>query len=130
MPSIPLASQDLPSLLRTINVMRDVLRQLTSSLTVNNYYQPKQPFFKAEGDTYNVDYPNWDQKSKDTTMGFIYHHTKQGLDKTSRLHVQRENRVHFENRSHDDPEFIWAYSKPLDAGGVEPLYPTASVTGE
>jgi hypothetical protein len=116
MPSIPLAS-DLPSLIRTTNVMRDILRQFTSSLVVNNYYQPKPPFFKAQGDTYNAEYPNWNLKGKDYSVGFVFHHTKEGLDKSSRLHVQRENRVAFENQVHDDPEFVWAYSKRLDAGG-------------
>jgi hypothetical protein len=121
MPSIPSAS-DLPSLLRTVNVMRDVLRQLTSSLTVNNYYQPKQPFFKAEGDTHYTDYPAWDQKEVEAVTGFMYHHDGGSIDKTSRLWVQRLNAVHFENRSHDDPEFIWRYVKELDEPGTEPLF--------
>jgi hypothetical protein len=128
MPVIPLAS-DLPSLLRTVNVMRDVLRQLSSSLVVNNVFAPSPPFARAQGDTYNADYPNWDQKDKDTTKGFVYHHAKEGLDKSSRLWVQRENRVIFENHIHDDPEFIWSYVKPLDAEGTEPLFPTANPLG-
>jgi hypothetical protein len=117
MPSIPLAT-DLPSLLRTVNVMRDVLRQLSSSLVVNNVYMPRSPFFKAEGDTYLPDYPAWDLTKKDLLKGFVFGKE----DKTSRCWVQRENAVQYDNRMSDDKPFIWQYIKPLDAEGTEPLF--------
>jgi hypothetical protein len=121
MPSIPTATNDLPSLLRTVNVMRDVLRQLTSSLVVNNVHIPRAPFFKAQGDTYLPDYPAWDLTQKDTVRGWVLGKS----DPTSRVWVQRENAVQYENRMADDKPFIWRYVKPLDAEGTEPLFPTA-----
>jgi hypothetical protein len=130
--SIPAASpNDLPSLIRTVNVMRDVLRQLTSSLTVNNVYNPRPPFFKAEGDKFYSQYPAWNQKGQDTQQGFVYHKEKGGsLDKKQRAHVLRQDRITFENSMQEDPEFVWSYHKSLDSLGVEPLFPTASATGD
>lgn len=114
MPSIP-AATDLPSLIRTVNVMRDVLRQLTTSLTVNNVYNPPPPFFKAEGDTYYSLYPSWEQADMQTSLGYVYHKDQGGVvDKEQRAFVRRINSVMFKNASQEDPDFIWAYSKPLD----------------
>jgi len=128
-PIIPLAT-DLPSLIRTVNLMRDVLRQYTSSLVVNNLHAPKQGFAKAEGDTYNAEYPAWRLSDKEMEKGFIYHHEKGGnLDKNSRLWVQREHAVSYENVVHEEPQFVWQYYKALDAPGTEPLFPTANPLG-
>lgn len=114
MPSIPVAT-DLPSLIRTVNVMRDALRQLTTSLTVNNLYNPRPPFFKAEGDTFYSEYPVWDQIDMTTSLGYVYHKEKTGeVDKEQRAFINRINTVTFQNRMQEDPEFVWAYSKPLD----------------
>jgi hypothetical protein len=124
MPVIPPAN-DLPSLIRTVNLTRDVLRQLTSNLTVNNLYLPKTPFFKSEGDTHYSLYPQWEMSGVETSQGYVYHHEKDGsLDKDQRVSVRRQNRVSFTNNTQADPDFVWAYSKPLDSLGVEPLFPT------
>jgi hypothetical protein len=115
LPAIPPAS-DLPSLIRTVNVMRDVLRSLTTSLTVNNVYNPKPPFFKAQGDTYLPEFPEWDQKQVETSKGYVYHKKKDGgTDKSQRAYIQRIESVHFQNRMQDEPDFIWSYHKALDA---------------
>jgi hypothetical protein len=122
LPSIPAAS-DLPSLIRTVNVIRDILRSLTSSLTVNNVYNPKPPFFKAQGDTYLPVFPEWDQKGFEVSRGFVYHHEKNGdIDKTQRAYIQRVNSVRFVNRMQDEADFTWAYYKALDAQGDEPFF--------
>ena len=107
MPVIPL--------LRTVNLITNVLRQLTSTLTVNNLYLPKTPFFKAEGDTYYSYYPIWDMSGVDSVRGYVFHREKDGgKDKDQRAYVIRQNRISYMNRSQADPDFIWAYSKPLD----------------
>lgn len=127
MPVIPAAvPNDLPSLLRTVNLITNVLRQLTSNLVVNNLYLPKTPFFKAEGDTYYSYYPQWQMGNVSTSQGYVYHKNKDGTkDEKQRAHILRQNSVSFTNASQADPDFVWSYSKPLDSGGVEPLFPTA-----
>jgi hypothetical protein len=118
MPVIPAAVPgDLPSLLRTVNLISNVLRQLTSDLVVNNLFLPKDPFFKAEGDTYYSYYPIWDMSGVETSQGYVYHRAKGELDRDQRAYVRRQNRVSFMNRSQADPDFIWAYSRPLDSMG-------------
>jgi hypothetical protein len=119
LPAIPPAT-DLPSLIRTVNVMRDVLRSMTSSLTVNNVWQPKPFIVKAQGDTYNSEYPWWDQKSVEVMVGQIFHKDKEGTDKTQRVKVRRVNSVKFQNRMQEDPDFIWFYYKALDQEGATP----------
>jgi hypothetical protein len=111
--SIPMAF-DLSSLIRTVNITREVLRQLTTSLTVNNVYLPRPPNFKAEGDKYYSEYPAWDQKTIETSEGYMFHKEKGVPDKNIRAYVRRQNRILYENRSQNDPEFKWSYSKPLD----------------
>jgi hypothetical protein len=94
--------------------MRDVLRSMTSSLTVNNVFAPRPPFFKAQGNTYNAEYPEWDQKTIDMSKGYVYHKDKDGIDKTQRAYVWRIDRVTFQNRMQEDADFYWAYYKALD----------------
>jgi hypothetical protein len=110
---------DLPSLIRTTNALRDVLRQLTTSLTVNNIAQaqfPRPPRFKAEGDTHYSDYPEWGQISVDNSVGFVYHKRRDKTkDPSQRVYVVRINRVTFQNQTQEDKDFIWSYSKKLDA---------------
>jgi hypothetical protein len=110
--SIPMA-YDLPSLIRTVNIMRDVLRQLTTSLTVNNVSLPRPPNFKKKGDKYASQYPNWEEVGIETTSGIVFHKTKDGPDPESRAEVVRQNRVHFINRTQEDPEFKWVYNKRI-----------------
>jgi len=110
--NIPIAT-DLESLIITVNRIRDVLRSLTTSLTVNNTYLPRQPNFKKEGNKYYSQYPQWDQANIETTTGFVFHKTKEGPDPESRAYVIRQNKVHFQNRSQEDPEFVWSYVKPI-----------------
>lgn len=112
-PAIPPAS-DLPSLIRTVNVLRDVLRQLTTSLTVNNVYNPPPAFFRAKGNTYYSEYPAWDEVWVDNSKGYVFHHGKDGVDDKQRAYVQRINRVTFRNRVQEDPDFYWGYTRPLD----------------
>jgi hypothetical protein len=123
LPSIPPAS-DLPSLIRTVNVMRDVLRSLTTSLTVNNVFNPRPPFFKAQGDTYLPEFPEWDQKFLDVSKGYVYHKDKEaegGMDKTQRAYIQRIDGVTFQNRMQEEADFRWAYYKALDSQLGQPI---------
>jgi hypothetical protein len=120
LPAIP-AAMDLPSLIRTVNVMRDVLRQLTTSLTVNNVFAPQPGFAKAEGDTYNAEYPEWDQKILDVSKGYVYHHEKGEIDKEQRAYIQRIDRVTFQNRMQEEADFYWAYHKALDSQLGQPI---------
>jgi hypothetical protein len=112
-PGIPNAV-DLPSLIRATNVMRDILRSLTSNLTVNNLFLPKQPFFKAQGDTYYSQYPAWDQIHQDVSQGWVNHKVSGGkIDPSQRCYVQRINIVEFQNSSQEDKEFKWNYKKEI-----------------
>jgi hypothetical protein len=108
MPSIP-AAHDLPSLISTVNIMLDALRQFTSSKTVNNLYLPRQPNFKSQGNTYYSQYPQWRETGIEGSSGFV----TGKKDKTSRAYVGRQNRVHYENQTQEDPEFKWSYSIPI-----------------
>jgi hypothetical protein len=121
---------DLPSLILATNVMRDILRSLTTSLSVNNVWNPRPPSFKSKPDTNYSQYPVWNQKDIEAEKGFIYHKLGRGQwDKTQRVWVQRTHAVTFENATQDDKPFIWRYVKPLDSIGTEPLFPTGSFTG-
>lgn len=111
-PNIPIAT-DLASLIRTVNAIRDILRGLTTSLTVNNLYLPRQPNYKKEGNKYYSQYPQWDQAGIEVSYGIVYHKTKTGPDPESRAFVVRQDRVHYQNRMQEDPEFVWAYVKPI-----------------
>ena len=110
--NIPIAT-DLPSLIITVNRIRDVLQSLTTSLTVNNVYPARQPNFKKEGNKYYSQYPQWDQAGIDTQEGIVYHKTKEGPDPESKAYVVRQNNVYFQNRSQEDPLFKWSYIKPI-----------------
>lgn len=110
--SIPIA-YDLPSLIRTVNVMRDVLRQITTSKTVNNVTLPRPPNFSKKGDKYASEYPNWEQVGIETESGTVFHKTKTGPDPENRANVVRQRAVHFINRMQEDPEFKWSYTKPI-----------------
>jgi hypothetical protein len=115
--SIPTAV-DLPSLIYTVNVIRDILRSLTTSLTINNVYNPPPPFFKAQGDKIYSDYPAWQQVMMDTVKGYVFHKDKQqpdGLDRTQRAYIIRTNSVEYQNKAQpEDKSFFWTYAKPLD----------------
>jgi hypothetical protein len=114
MPSIPTA-HDLPTLIRTTNIMRDVLRSLTTSLTVNNVHAAKQPMFRAQGNTYYSQYPNWQQVNSDTAAGYVFNTRKDKTkDPDQRAHVLRTNGVEFQNQTQEDPDFFWRYYKALD----------------
>jgi hypothetical protein len=114
---------DLPSLIRTVNAITDVLRSLTTSLTVNNVYNPRPPSFKAGSSKIYSDYPEWVQQYTQTVFGYVYHKDTKTLadgskqvtmDKTQRAYVQRINQIQFVNKVQNDPDFIWDYVKPLD----------------
>lgn len=113
LPGIPNAV-DLPSLIRATNAMRDILRSLTTSNVVNNVFNPKQPFFKAQGDTHYSQYPAWDQIHRDTSRGWVNHKVSGGkIDPSQRCYVERTNRVEFQNREQEDKNFIWSYRKEI-----------------
>jgi hypothetical protein len=114
MPGIPPAT-DLPSLIRTVNAITDVLRTLTTSLTVNNLYA-RSGSVKVKGDITYSEYPQWMQVRIDASRGYVFHRDQKTrtLDKSHRAYVQRANRVVFHNQMQEDPDFIWSYSKQLD----------------
>jgi hypothetical protein len=118
-PGIPTAT-DLPSLIRATNALRDVLRQLTTSLTVNNVYNPPPSFFKSKGNTYYNEYPAWTQISTLTVSGYVFHKEKSGtdqsqrVDQTQRVLVRRMNQVDYQNDQQEAPDFFWKYILPLD----------------
>lgn len=114
-PNIPMAT-DVPSLIKTVNIMRDVLRQLTTSKTVNNLYLPRPPNYKRTADKYYSQYPNWEQVQIDATVGFVFFKDKKGPDPLMRAKVERQLKVTFMNRTQQDKEFKWSYTKKLDAG--------------
>lgn len=117
-PNIPIAS-DLPSLIRTVNMMSDVLRQYTSSKTVNNLYLPRPPNFKSEGNKYYSQYPHWEHVYTDIKLGYVFHKDKDGKkDPTQRVYVQRQNACYFYNQQQDDRELKWSYTKNFDANTV------------
>lgn len=109
-PNIPLAT-DLPSLIRSVNITRDVLRQLTTSKTINNLYLPRPPNYKRSADKYYSQYPNWEQVGMDTHTGYVFYKGKDPL--TGRVKVVRQTKIHFINRTQQDKEFKWSYNKKL-----------------
>jgi hypothetical protein len=114
--SLPIATADVASIVRTVNAIVDVLRSMTTSLTVNNVHNPAAPITKQKGDTFYSQYPTWEQVKVETTEGYMYHHAKnKPVDKTQQAHVERIKRVVFHNVKQEDPEFVWAYQKKLDA---------------
>ena len=128
-PGIP-AATDLASLIRTVNAIRDILRSLTTSLTVNNVYNPQSLRLQAQGNTFLPEFPEWDFRTLDTSQGYVYHHkNKTEVDKKQRAHIMRVNSVTYQNRMREEPDFVWSYYRPLDSLGVEPLFPTASPLG-
>jgi len=110
--NIPVAT-DLASLIITVNRIRDTLRTLTTSLTVNNTYIPRPPNYRKEGNKYYSQFPQWDQAGIETEEGYVLHKTKEGPDPESQAYVRRQKRVGFQNRSQEDPLFIWSYDKPI-----------------
>jgi hypothetical protein len=111
LPTIPIAT-DLPSMIRAVNIMRDILRTLTTSLTVNNIWEQQY------GNTYILSpYPDWAQVGADNVTGFVYYKAKnKPPDPDQRAYVQRTNAVEFRNTQRgEDPTFFWRLKKPLDS---------------
>jgi len=115
-PTPPMAS-DLPSLIRSINISLDVLRQITTSLTVNNTWEDRPPPGVMVYD--RSEYPEWSQISTTKRDGYIYYKQGTKVDKKQRAHVVRTDIVEFVNRNstvfRDDEIFQWKYLKPLDS---------------
>src|SRR5262245_45123105 len=125
-PAIPPAIEgDLPSLIRTTNLIRDALHRFSSSLVVNNVFNPRPPSFKAQGDTIYPDSPVWRMKDYEYVVGYVYHKEGSGLtakmDKNQRVYVQRTDRVNYQNKQQEDKDFTWSYSKKLDAVLGQPI---------
>ena len=118
LPTIPVAT-DLPSLIRAVNIIRDILRSLTTSLTVNNTYLPQQPRDPKilPNRTYIMSpFPDWYQVKKKTVEGFVYYKSKSGRDADQRTYIVRTNEVEFRNNQQDeDQSFYWRYTKNLDS---------------
>jgi hypothetical protein len=118
LPSIPVAT-DLPSLIRAVNIIRDILRSITTSLTVNNTYLPKQPRppkILPNKDYLMSAYPDWYQVHAETVEGFVYYKSKSGKDQDQRAYISRINAVEFRNINRDDDKsFFWRYAKALDS---------------
>ena len=123
-PSIPIAT-DLPSLIRAVNIMNDIIRNITTSLVVNN---TRDVNIGADGVAYDVppitdnnyktsNYPEWAQISAATNTGFVFN--KGGSpspDKTQRAYISRINTVQYQNdQSNTDGPFTWSYSHPPDS---------------
>ena len=78
LPLIPVAT-DLPSLIRAVNIIRDIIRSITTSLTVNNTFlpqDPRQPPYPQQKNYTISPYPDWYQVGKDTTTGFVFYKAK------------------------------------------------------
>jgi hypothetical protein len=123
LPAIPVAT-DLSSLIRAVNIMRDILRTVTTSLTVNNTYQSDPlPSFTI----LSTDFPEWKQTGTDTSTGFVFYKSQSGSDPTQRAYVQRIDAVAFTNQTiYDDNLFMWRLNKPLnsesgDTKGLQPF---------
>jgi hypothetical protein len=108
LPSIPIAT-DLPSLIRTVNIINDVLRSITTSLTVNNVWLPSPP---AVPPTVMSPYPNWFEVTTDTSTGYVYNKSKNGTDPKQRAAVRRTDMVEYMDESGEP--FFWRYSLKLD----------------
>lgn len=117
LPSIPVAT-DLPSLIRAVNIIRDILRSITTSLTVNNTFLPGQP---PNPIIYIMSpYPDWRQVNTETKAGYVYNKTTKGgvptKDEEQRAYVWRMNMVEFRNEQRSqDASFFWRYKKELDS---------------
>lgn len=118
LPSIPIAT-DLPSLIRSVNIMRDILRSLTTSKTVNNYYFGNVTPPKQYGDKSYImsDYDSdWYQTGIENTDGVIYNKSGNKLDTKQKAYIRRMNAVKFRNNARDnDQSFDWRYVKQPDA---------------
>lgn len=117
LPSIPLAT-DLPSLIRAVNIMRDILRTLTTSLTVNNVYsgtgKPSQQYGSKSYlmSKYQAD---WYQVGREDESGFVYYKSRSGKDTGQRAYINRMHAVELRNVNRDsDTSFFWRYFKALD----------------
>jgi hypothetical protein len=126
LPEIPIAT-DLPSMIRAVNIMRDILRTLTTSLTVNNTWLPRGPkpprLPKIPGDKNYImsSYPAWQQVSFEAREGMVYYKGKDGPDKEQgKVKVSRLDAVEFRNASQaDDQSFYWRYRKSMDSDNDE-----------
>jgi hypothetical protein len=113
---------DLSSLINAVNALREALRTFTGQRTVNNIststkYSYK---YKKKGDKYYSQYPEWQQVGKSTSAGLVYHKDRNqegGMDRSMRAYVVRINLVTFQNRTQEDADFRWSYTKQLDDGG-------------
>jgi hypothetical protein len=121
LPSIPIAT-DLPSLIRSVNIMRDILRSLTTSLTVNNTYvgttTPSRQFGTKSYIMSDYD-SDWYQTAIDNKEGSVFYKSKsKGVDKEQRASIERIDAVRFRNNARDnDQSFEWRYVKKLDQEG-------------
>lgn len=125
LPSIPIAT-DLPSLIRAVNIIRDILRTLTTSLTVNNTYvgtsKPSKQYGKKDYIMSDYD-SDWYQVGTDTKEGSVFYKSRSaGTDEEQRASIERIDAVEFRNNARDnDQSFFWRYPRPLDGDFGDPV---------
>ena len=144
-PGIP-AATDLPSLIRTVNIIRDVLRSLVIKTTINNVWPGKEP---PIGYIRNKSFPSWAQDTTEKEVGWIFHKSSQSVsagstyegsalvdrttttDEAQRVQIARTHRVEYfdtnEGTSDKTNRFLWSYHKKIDSDGrhntgSEPMY--------
>jgi hypothetical protein len=127
LPAIPTAT-DLPSLIRTVNIMRDVLRQITINTTINNVWPGPSPKLGR-----GKSYPTWFLQHIEHSIGFVFNKTRTtdggqrvtNTDKEQRVYIARTDRVEFydgnEGTSDKQNRFIWQYKKNLDSPFGDPV---------
>jgi len=117
LPSIPTAT-DLPSLIRSVNIMRDILRTLTTSLTVNNFYGGQVVPAKQYGkkDYLMSDYfSDWYQTGIEPKDGVIYNKSGKTMDRKQKAYISRLDAVKFRNNARDNSQILeWRYPKKPD----------------
>lgn len=127
LPAIPTAT-DLPSLIRTVNIMRDVLRQITINTTINNVWPGSSPELGR-----GKSYPTWFLEHIEHSIGFVFNKTRTtadgqrttDTDKEQRVYIARTDSVEFydtnEGTSDKQNRFIWHYKKNLDSPFGDPV---------
>jgi hypothetical protein len=115
---------DLPSLIVSVNIIRQILIDITTGFTVNNLWGRVPRYPDVTPDKFYSKYPLWDMVAYTVQYGAMYHHAS-GVapDPTQKAYVRRLNTVVYRNEilqpkpgATQDPQFYWSYtSVPLDS---------------
>lgn len=135
--SIPYAV-DLPSLIRAVNAIGQLLQQLAGpGLAVNNVYPPpSRPFGQPqlareqEKGAVFIGYPEWDEDNRVTDDVRVYHKEVEAggvikADKTQWVDVTRINKIDFLDRNSEDL-LTWEYGHAAP-GVVGPGMPNGAL---